>query len=104
LANTPNEQTLDTDLSPADTASAIIEDEIAQDVIAKVKGPAPYVVELQPLTRIKPNQPTTFRMSLIDHKGGYAQHKDLRVVDGKRVHPIIVDPRHGREHTTLPTP
>lgn len=65
---------------------------------------APYVVELKPLSKVQVNKPVTFRMSLIDENGRYAQHKDLRVVDGKRVHTVVVAANTSDEEHFYPRP
>lgn len=54
--------------------------------------PLPYVVDLKPLTPLAANKPASFEVHILNQQAMAVKHQTFRVMHGKRVHTLVVDP------------
>lgn len=51
-----------------------------------------YTINLKPLTPLALNEPVSFRLELLDIAGNIVPHKNFKVMHGRRIHTLIIDP------------
>lgn len=96
---TKNNKTIDAPAPPIQNTQAHVHpeahahhDETPTSKSVKNPAPTPYTVELSPLRPLTVNSPSNIELRILNQSGSPVKHKNFRVMHGRRVHTLIIDP------------